>query len=67
MSTNELKAKLYKLVDDTNTSRKGIDFLVNYYIQSLGWSEDDSLRYAIKLFEDGVIDEIKVINGKEAD
>ncbi len=67
MSTNELKVKLYKLVDDTNTSRKGIDFLVNYYIQSLGWSEDDSLRYAIKLFEDGVIDEIKVINGKEAD
>lgn len=67
MSTNELKAKLYILVDDTNTSRKGIDFLVNYYITSLGWSEDDALRYAIKLFEDGVIDEIKVINGKEAD
>lgn len=32
MSTNELKAKLYKLVDDTNTSRKGIDYLVNYII-----------------------------------
>ena len=67
MSTNELKAKLYKLVDNTNTSRKGIDFLVNYYITSLGWSENDALRYTIKLFEDGVIDEIKVINGKEAD
>ena len=67
MSTNELKAKLYKLVDDTNTSRKGIDFLVNYYIQSLGWSEDEALRYAIKLFENGVIDEIEVINGKKAD
>ncbi|HHV14396.1 MAG TPA: hypothetical protein GXX66_01970 [Acholeplasmataceae bacterium] len=67
MSTNELKAKLYKLVDDTNTSRKGIDYLVNYYIHSLGWSEDEAIKYAIKLFEDGVIDEIKVINGKEAD
>jgi len=67
MSTNELKVKLYKLVDDTNTSRKGIDFLVNYYIQSLGWSEDEAIKYAVKLFEDGVIDEIKVINGKEAD
>jgi hypothetical protein len=43
MSTNELKVKLYKLVDDTNTSRKGIDFLVNYYIQSLGWSEDEAI------------------------
>ena len=41
MSTNELKAKLYKLVDDTNTSRKGIDYLVNYYTHSLGWSEDE--------------------------
>ena len=67
MSTNELKAELYKLVDNTNTSRKGIDYLVNYYIQSLGWSEDEAIKYAIKLFEDGVIDEIKVINGKEAD
>lgn len=67
MSTNELKVKLYKLVDDTNTSRKGIDFLVNYYIQSLDWSEDEAIKYAVKLFEDGVIDEIKVINGKEAD
>lgn len=67
MSTNELKVKLYKLVDDTNTSRKGIDFLVNYYIQSLGWSEDEAIKYAVKLFEDGVIDEIKVINEKEAD
>ena len=67
MSTNELKAKLYKLVDDTNTSRKGIDYLVNYYITSLGWSEDEALTYTIKLFEDGVIDEIKIINGKEAD
>lgn len=67
MSTNELKVKLYKLVDDTNTSRKGIDFLVNYYIQSLDWSEDEAIKYAVKLFEDGVIDEIKIINGKEAD
>ena len=67
MSTNKLKAKLNKLVDDTNTSRKGIDYLVNYYITSLGWSEDEAIKYAIKLFEDGVIDEIKVINGKEAD
>ena len=47
--------------------RKGIDYLVNYYIHSLGWSEDEALRYAIKLFENGVIDEIEVINGKKAD
>lgn len=47
--------------------QKGIDYLVNYYIHSLGWSEDEALRYAIKLFENGVIDEIEVINGKKAD
>ena len=48
------------------TSKAGIDYLVNYYITSLGWSEDEALRYAIRLFEDGVIDEIKIINGEEA-
>ena len=47
--------------------RIGIDYLVNYFIHSLGWSEDEALRYAIKLFENGVIDEIEVINGKKAD
>ena len=67
MSTNELKTRLYELVEKTKTSKHGIDYLVNYYIYSLGWSEDEAINYAIKLFKDGVIDEIKVINGKEAD
>ena len=66
MSNNELKVRLYKLVEKTKTSKAGIDYLVNYYINSLGWSEDEALRYAIRLFEDGVIDEIKIINGEEA-
>lgn len=66
MSNNELKARLYELVEKTKTSKAGIDYLVNYYINSLGWSEDEALRYAIRLFEDGVIDEIKIINGEEA-
>ena len=66
MSNNELKARLYELVEKTKTSKVGIDYLVNYYINSLGWSEDEALRYAIRLFEDGVIDEIKFINGEEA-
>ena len=66
MSNNELKARLYELVEKTKTSKTGIDYLVNYYINSLGWSEDEALRYAIRLFEDGVIDEIKIINGEEA-
>ena len=66
MSNNELKERLYELVEKTKTSKAGIDYLVNYYINSLGWSEDEALRYAIRLFEDGVIDEIKIINGEEA-
>ena len=66
MSNNELKTKLYELVEKTKTSKAGIDYLVNYYITSLGWSENEALRYTIRLFEDGVIDEIKIINGEEA-
>ena len=67
MAKEELRNELYELCDKTQTSRKGIDYLVNYYIHSLGWSEDEAIKYTIKLFEDGVIDEIKIINGKEAD
>ena len=66
MSNNELRTKLYELVEKTETSKAGIDYLVNYYITSLGWSENEALRYTIRLFEDGVIDEIKIINGEEA-
>ena len=55
------------MCDKTNTSRTGMDHLVNYYIKSLGWSEEEACKYALSLFHDGTITQIKLIgkDGKE--
>ena len=55
------------MCDKTNTSRSGMDYLVNYYIKSLGWSEEEACKYALSLFHDGTITQIKLIgkDGKE--
>lgn len=64
---SDLKAELDRICDETKTSKKGIRCLVDYYVESLGWSELEAIRYVIGLFENGTIDAIKVIgeNGKE--
>ena len=64
---SELREKLYKICEETNTSRSGMDYLVDYYIKSLGWSEEEAVKYAIGLFKNGTIREIKLIgkDGKE--
>lgn len=61
------RTELYKICDETNTSRSGMDYLVDYYINSLGWSEEEAVKYAIELFKNGTIREIKLIgkDGKE--
>ena len=66
MSDN-LREKLYKICNETNTSRTGMDYLVNYYINSLGWTEEEAIKYAIGLFHNGTIQQIKLIgkDGKE--
>lgn len=61
---NQLRKQLYELCDATKTSRSGIDYLVNYYINSLGWTEEKALEYAISLFHNGTIEQIKLI-GKD--
>lgn len=63
----EARKKLYEMCDITNTSKTGMDYLVDYYIKSLGWSEEEACNYAIGLFKDGTIREIKLIgkDGKE--
>lgn len=65
--SSDLKAELDRICDETKTSRKGIRCLVDYYIDSLGWSENKAVEYIIGLFKDGTIEKIKVIgeNGKE--
>lgn len=63
MSKNdELRQKLYEICDKTNTRRSGMDFLVDYYIKSLGWTEEAAIKYAIGLFHNGTISAIKLFN-----
>ena len=63
----EAGKQLYEMCDKTSTSRTGMDHLVNYYIKSLGWSEEEACKYALSLFHDGTITQIKLIgkDGKE--
>jgi len=60
---DNLKEKLLKLWKKHKTSIEGINYLINYYINSLGWDEEKATRYAIALFENGTIDEFKIIGG----
>ena len=65
--SSDLKAELDRSCNEIKISRKGIRCLVDYYIESLGWSESEAIGYAIGLFESGTIEKIKAIgeNGKE--
>ena len=64
---SESRKKLYEMCEKTETSKSGMDKLVEYYINSLGWSEDQACEYALGLFHDGTISKIKLIgkDGKE--
>ena len=61
------RKKLYEMCEKTETSKTGMEKLVDYYINSLGWSEDQACEYALGLFHDGTITKIKLIgkDGKE--
>ncbi len=56
----ELRNILDDLCTKTNTRKSGIDYLVKYYIGSLGWSEEEAIKYTINLFKNGTIQEIKL-------
>ena len=63
-----LRKDLEELCEKTNTRLSGMNYLVNeYYIKSCGWSEERALQYAIDLFHNGTITQIKLIgkDGKE--
>jgi len=62
----DLRKQLYETCDKTNTSRSGMDYLINYYINSLGWSEEKAIEYAISLFHNGTITAIKFL-GKDGE
>jgi hypothetical protein len=61
----ELSQKLKDICKATDTKEEGIAKLVEYYIKSLGWSQKEAEEYAIALFKDGTIKQIKVIGGKK--
>lgn len=69
-ASKELQDLKNELADEclkSGTSIKGIEYLVNYYMESLDWSEQESLKYAIGLFQNGTIEQIRMLgkNGEE--
>ena len=62
----QLNNELDQICQSTNTNRSGLDVLISYYQKSLDWTEEASLRYAIELFKNGTIDQIKVF-GKDGE
>lgn len=63
----KLRDKLKEICEKTNTSYSGMEYLIQYYIKDLHWSEEKAIEYAIGLFHNGTIREIKLLNseGKE--
>lgn len=61
---SENKQKLIELCKTKGAKIQGIEHLIEYYKKSLGWREQQATEYALKLFEDGIIDSIMVISKK---
>lgn len=54
----ELKKQLIKLIESRGQTIKNYESLLKYYQTQLGWSEEQSLKYVISLFDNGTMDEI---------
>ena len=63
----EARTPLFEMCEKSDASLSGMNYLVDYYIESLGWSEKEAVDYAIGLFRNGTIREIKLFgkDGKE--
>ncbi len=57
----ELRTELKETCEKHNTRLSGMEYLVNYYIKSLNWTEKEALQYAVDLFKNGTIEQIKFI------
>lgn len=69
--TKKTIAQLWQELKDTckktNTRLTGMEHLVKeYYMKQLGWDEQKALEYAISLFHNGTIQEIKLL-GKDGE
>lgn len=65
-NVEELRQKLREICKETNTRLSGMEHLVNYYVNSLNWTEEQAIEYAIGLFHNGTIREIKLL-GKDGE
>lgn len=50
----------------TDTRISSMEYLIKYYMESLHWTEIESITYAIGLFKNGTIQQIKFI-GKDGE
>ena len=62
MSLNDM---LKELCAETGAQEAGIEKLLDYYIEGCGWTEDSAVEYVYELFENGTIDAIMAIGGKQ--
>ena len=60
----DLRQELKEMCERTNTSLSGIEYLIKYYLESFKWTEAESINYAIGLFKNETIEQIKFI-GKD--
>lgn len=61
-----LKRELKEMCEKTDTRISGMEYLIKYYMESLHWTEIESITYAIGLFKNGTIQQIKFI-GKDGE
>ena len=66
MGLENMKGLLAEICKKTNTRLSGIERLIRYYMESLDWTEEESYRYAIGLFLNGTINQIKIL-GKDGE
>lgn len=58
-----LEIELHNLIVMSKTNEEGYKKLIDYYMQSLKWSEQRAIKYCIGLFKNGTIKEIKMLGG----
>ena len=54
----KLKEQLLKLIESRGQTMKNYESLLKYYQTSLGWLEEEAIKYVIGLFDNGTMDEI---------
>ena len=63
-SHRRAEIELHNLIVMSKTNEEGYKKLIDYYMQSLKWSEQKAIKYCIGLFKNGTIDEIQVLGGE---